>query len=418
MLYWYPYEGPLQPIYGRVFEDLMSKGHSLTIVTSFPHFRKGRSETWEEYRGKLFEVGDWRGAKLIRSYVYAPVFRQDKKGLMYRALNFVSFNISCIAAALLYGGRADIIFAPSSPPLTNGICAWIISLWKRSSVVYNVQDMYPDMAEKLGLVRNNIAIFLLRGVERLVYRLSDIMLVLSEAMQRNIMNKGVPPGKILVIPNPIDTAFIRPLPSKNRFSEKWGLDGHFVVMYAGNIGLPHGTEVIIQAAELVKKDPDILVCFVGRGEYRHTIEKLSKSKTLNNVLFIPPQPEEEVPYIWASASVSLVTYRRGLSADSMPSKLLAIMSSGRPVVAAIDKESEAYRMVEDAKCGLCVEPENPHELAGAIIQLKQDKGQREAMGRRGRGYLLHHFNRSVISDLYEEVFLSLRQPLTDEANSI
>ena len=406
MLYWYPYEGPLQPVYGEIFRELMSRGHEMTIITSFPHFRKGRSETWDEYRGRLLEISDWNGARLIRSYVYGPVFDQNKSGLLYRALNFISFNISCLIAGLFRGGKADIIFAPSSPPLTNGICAWLLSLWKRSRVVYNVQDMYPDMAEKLELIRSKMVLYLLRGVERLVYRLSDRLFVLSDAMKQNIMKKGVSATNIVVIPNPVNTEFIRPLPRNNRFSKRWGLDGHFVVMYAGNVGLPHGTEVIIQAAEVLKNAPGILFCFVGRGEYRHTIEKLAEVKRLDNVIFIPPQPEEEVPNIWASASVSLVTYRKGLSEDSVPSKLLAIMSSGRPVIGAVDEESEAYRIIKMARCGLCVEPENPDALAGAIVHLKQNKARRKDMGSRGRDYVIRHCKTSVISSQYEEAFLS------------
>ena len=88
MLYWYPYEGPLQPVYGAIIEDLMRQGHRVTVISSFPHFRLGRKERWSEYRGKLFERTRWRGATLIRSYVYAPVFKNEKLGLLIRGLNY------------------------------------------------------------------------------------------------------------------------------------------------------------------------------------------------------------------------------------------------------------------------------------------------------------------------------------------
>ena len=405
MLYWYPYEGPLMPIYGSIFKGLMDRGHQVTIVSSFPHFRKGRSETWEEYRGKLIEISRWDSAKLIRTYVFAPVFDQNKSGLLFRALNFISFNLSCVISAILAGGKADLVFAPSSPPLTNGICAWLVSLFKSCPVIYNVQDIYPDMAEKIGVVNSGIFLWMMKVVETLVYRISDKVLLLSEGMRRNIMGKGVSFKKTQVIPNFIDSKFISPLAKDNRFSRKWGLNKHFVVMYAGNVGLPHGTEIIVEAAGVLSKNPEILFCFVGRGEYRNVIEKLVQEKELKNVVFVPPQPEKEVPYIWASADVSLVTYRRGLAGFSVPSKLLAAMSSARPVVAAVDQEAEAFRIIKNAKCGLIIPPESSQSMARSILYLYRRPEFCKKMGLAGKKYAETHFSRESVVGAYEDFFL-------------
>ncbi|MCG6878485.1 MAG: glycosyltransferase family 4 protein, partial [Deltaproteobacteria bacterium] len=310
ILHWYPYEGPLMPIYGSIFKALMDRGHRVTIVTSFPHFRKGRTETWKEYRGKLMEVTRWDRARLIRSYVFAPIFDENKPGLLYRALNFLSFNISCMISAVFAGGKVNLIFAPSSPPLTNGVCAWVVSVFKRCPVIYNVQDLYPDMAEKTGLVKSRLLLQLMKLVEKAVYRVSDGVLLLSEGMRENVVNKGVPFHKTEIIPNFLDADHITPLPKRNRFSERWKIVDPFVVMYAGNMGIPHGTEVVVETADILKNHPDILFCLVGRGEYRDRVEKMAQERKLKNVLFIPPQPEEEVPYMWASGDAALVTYRR------------------------------------------------------------------------------------------------------------
>lgn len=407
MLYWYPYEGPLMPIYGALFEDLMAKGHNITIVTSFPHYRKGRSETWDAYRGKWIEISSWKAARLVRCYVYAPVFDSDSRGLFYRALNFISFNISCILAASLYGGKADVIFAPSSPPLTNGICSWLVSLCKRCPIVYNVQDMYPDMAEKLGVLRPGVLLSVLRRFEKWAYRVSNKILTISENMRKNLFNKGIAPDKIATIPNFIDTDFIRPMPQKNVFSEEWGINGRFVVMYAGNIGLPHGVEIIVRTAEILRSESRIEFCFVARGEYKDKIEAMAKSKALGNVRFVPPQPAEMVPHLWASASVSLVTYRKGMADESVPSKLLAIMCSGRPVIVAADEGSETERIIRSADCGLCIEPENPSALAAAILQLFRNGRERKRLGDNGRKYVVEHFRRDRISNEYEKLFLSV-----------
>ncbi|NVM20302.1 MAG: glycosyltransferase family 4 protein [Desulfobacterales bacterium] len=407
MLYWYPYEGPLMPIYGAIFKDLMGEGRKVTIVTSFPHYRKGRPETWDEYRGKLFEKTAWEGATLIRSYVFAPVFKNTKFALFYRALNFISFNISCIIAGIFMTGKKDLIFAPSSPPLTNGICAHIIGCFKKIPFIYNVQDVYPDMAVKLGILNNKGIIRILRVVEDFVYKKAKRVLVISEAMKRNLLKKTVEEDKIKIISNFIDTDSIKPMAKENEFSLNFGLNSKFVVMYAGNIGLPHGLEFVVEAAEILAKHKNIVFAFVSRGEYKDEMMGLCKSKGLKNVVFSPQQPEYSVPQIWASADVSLVTSRKGLSTDSVPSKTFAIMASGRPIIAMIDEGSEVWNLVEKAQCGICVVPERPDLLADAILRLCSGEADRKDMGENGRRFVVKNFSRSVTSQKYEELLLNV-----------
>jgi len=395
------------PIYGAIFEDLVSKGHQVSLVTSFPHFRKGRTETWEEYRGKLYEVSNWRGVKLIRSYVFAPVFKRERLSLICRALNFLSFSLSSVFAGILLGGKCDIILAPSTPPLSNGISAWLISLFKHCPVVYNVQDLYPDMAIKMNIVRNPYMLAFLKLVEKLVYRLSSKVLTISAGMKAVITPKRVPLDKVEVIENFIDTDFIQPGERDNPFSRNYGLTRGFVVMYAGNIGIPHGVEVLIQAAEILKSDPEIIFCLVGRGEYLGRIKELARDMGLQNTVFIEPQPQGMVPLIWATASVGVITYRKGLADFSVPSKLLAMMSAARPVIASADEGSDTVRLIRRAKCGLWVEPESPQALADAILKLKADPKQHEDLGLNGRRYSEEHFQRKVISSRYEALFQRL-----------
>jgi colanic acid biosynthesis glycosyl transferase WcaI len=406
MIYWYPYEGPLQPVYGAILQDLMEKGHNVTIVSSFPHFRKGRPETWDEYRGKLFQKTEWNGARLIRSYVYAPVFKQEKPGLFYRALNFISFNISSVIAGIFMAGKSDIIFAPSSPPLTNGICAWIISLFKRCPVIYNIQDMYPDMAEKAGIVKSRFWRGFMKVIEKIVYKLADRLLLLSEGMRKNVIRKGVPEKKTEVIPNFFDINLLKPVTGENPFARQWNPEGKFLAMYGGNVGIPHGAEVILEAAERLKEPRDILFCFVGRGEYRPTLQQMTKQKGLDNLIFIPAQPFTEMSRVWTSASVSLITYKRGLSEDSLPTKLIASMCCQRPVIAAVDEDSDTAELIRKAQCGIIVPPEDAAAFADAIVTLYSDDPLRQKMGEAGRQYVMSHFERKVISGQYEKLLLS------------
>ena len=404
MLYWYPYEGPLMPIYGSLFKGLQDKGHKITIVCSFPHYRKGRSETWKEYRGKLYQLTDWKGIKLIRSYVYAPVFDPKKSGLAYRALNFISFNISSLLAAVFLAGKADVVFAPSSPPLSNGIIAWIVSKFKRCSMVYNVQDLYPDMAVKMGLIKNKPFLGMLSKMEKVVYRLSSKVLTISDSMAETIRKKGVTSQRVEVIENFIDAEAIKPCSKSNELSTRYNMDRHFVVMYAGNIGIPHGVEVLICAAEIFKSEKKMVFCFVARGEYKERISFIAAQKNLQNALFLEPQPEKMVPLIWASATVGAITYRKGLGKFSLPSKLLACMCAARPVIASIDLDSAAANLITKAECGICVPPESPELLAESLIKLRNNPLKTETMGQNGREYVEKHLNRDMIVNHYDTLF--------------
>jgi colanic acid biosynthesis glycosyl transferase WcaI len=407
MLNWYPYCGPLMPIYGAIFTELLSMGDEITIIASLPHYRKGSPVSWSGIPSRLYEVTRWKKAKLIRSWVFAPAFRSEKLSLLYRALNFISFNVSSAIAAIFLAGKADVIFAPSSPPLTNGIVAYLISRFKRCPFVYNVQDIYPDIAVNLGLVRNRLLLLGLRFLEKAVYRLSDEIVTISEGMRDIIQRKGVPSEKIEVIENYIDPSSFGLERSKNEFSRALGLNDAFVVMYAGNIGVPHGVEVLVHAAEALRDEPKLIFCFVTRGERKAEVERLVKVKGLKNVILLPPQPEEVVPQIWAAASVGVITYRRGLAGFSLPSKLFAAMCAGRPVIGSVDHDSETARIIKSAQCGLCVEPESPTDLAEAVRLLKRSPEVTTAMGRKGREYVEKNLHREVIASHYSSLFKSL-----------
>jgi colanic acid biosynthesis glycosyl transferase WcaI len=395
------------PIYGAIFKELMDKGDEITIVSSLPHHHKGTPESYSKSPSRLYEVSRWERAKLIRSWVFSPPLDGERLSLLYRALNFLSFNISSTLAATFLAGKADLIFAPSSPPLTNGIVAYLVSRFKRCPFVYNVQDIYPDIAVNLGLVRNRLLLLGLKFLEKAVYQLSSKVLTISGGMREIIKRKGVPSEKLEVIENFLDSSFFADRQADNDFSRSFGLNGSFVIMYAGNIGVPHGVEVIVHAAEILRNEPKLIFCFVARGERRAEIERLIKTKALENVVFLAPQLEDVVPQIWASASVGAISYRRGLADFSLPSKLFAAMAAGKAVIASVDARSETARIVESAGCGVCVKPESAVEFAEAVLLLKGNPEIATAMGRRGRNYIQEHLRKEVIGLQYSSLFNSL-----------
>ena len=207
-----------------------------------------------------------------------------------------------------------------------------------------------------------------------------------------------------MIQNFIDTRRIEPQAKDNGFSRTYGLSDSFVIMYAGNIGIPHGVEVLVHTAHILRGQRDILFCFVARGEYKDQIQALAAEKKLDNVLFIEPQPERYVPQIWASASVGAITYRRQLADFSVPSKLLACMCAQRPVLAAADDNSATSKLIAKAGCGVVVPPESPQTLAETIVWMKEHPLDLQEMAANGRRYAKKHLRKEAIVDRYESLF--------------
>jgi len=177
-------------------------------------------------------------------------------------------------------------------------------------------------------------------------------------------------------------------------------------MYAGNIGLSQGLEHVVEAARLLAEKPSIRFVFVGDGAGKDSLQEAAHSSGLNNIQFIPFQPRQLLPQVLASADVSLITLKRGVGTDSVPSKCYSILASGRPVIAALDQDSDTWNLIHKAGCGLCVEPENSHALVDAILQLYRAPQLRALMGSRGREYVVNHHSRIAAAQKFNQLLQS------------
>lgn len=390
----------------QLAEELIRLGHQLTVVTSMPHYDGNR--IWPEYRGRLHLREQQDGLTIRRVYLYVP---QQKESLMGRLLNYVTFNsLSVVTGGL--AGQHDVLLTPS-PPLTNGASAFLLSRLHGVPYVYNVQDIYPDIAIRLGVLTNSKAITFFKMLERFVYDKATAVSVISEGFRRNLLAKGVPSEKIHVIPNFVDPNYVRVLPRQNRFSQEQGLDNYYVVLFAGNVGLSQGLEFALEAARLLADKPDILFAIVGGGAAKAGLEKQAEQMSLANVRFLPFQPHERVPEMYAASDLCLVPLRRGFTRDSVPSKVYTIMAAGKPLVAAVDEKSDTSQFVRETECGLLVPPEEPEALAKAILALYQDRVVGETMGLKGRERVEQEFTPQAVAQKYAAM---LQQVVTGQTS--
>jgi colanic acid biosynthesis glycosyl transferase WcaI len=395
------------PIVRALCDDWAAAGHEVTVLTSFPHYNC--DSVWPEYRHRLFQSDRVGQVRVIRSYIYVP----RKRSSLGRIFNYLSFNISSTLAGI-FTGRQDVIFV-MSPPLTIGLTAFLLGLIKRIPYCYNLQDIWPEVAVRLGMLRGARLIRLFERLEKFIYQRSRKIFAISEEFKQNLSGKGVAAEKIEVIPNFADTNFIRPMAKTNEFSQAHELTDKYVVLYAGNVGLSQGLEVILEAADHLRERSEIVFLIIGQGACRDGLMAEAERRGLGNVKFLPLQSEADVPLVYASCDVALIPLRRGVTENSVPCKTYSIMAAGRTYIAGVDRGSNVWRLTETARCGISVEPDNGRALAEAVLRLQSDAETAQAMGRKGREYVERHFARETVTNRYRVALESLVERRTSPA---
>lgn len=391
-----PDVNPTGLLMAQLCDGLAARGHEVSVITAFPHYENFR--VWDEYRGKLVEHGRYGDMDVMRLYVYAP----GKKSMVNRLMSYVSYNALATVAGALSRHQWDVILCPNGS-FFSGITAWLLDKMKSAPFIYNVQDLYPDVPVRAGQLRNPYAIAALRSMEQFMYRKAAHITVITPAIRENLLAKGVPTDKMTVIPNFVDTDFIRPLAKDNDFARAHGLADKFVVTYAGSLGYVYDLETLLDAASLLSSQKDMLFLIVGHGVAKTELEKKARELKLANVRFMPFQPRESLPWLRASSDVQVSLYKNGAANDSFPSKIYEIMASGRPLLASSDGDSGVATLVKTAECGLCVKPGDTEHLAEAILDLYRNPALRETMGRRGRRYAEENHSKQVVIDRYHDL---------------
>lgn len=376
---------------------LQASGHHVSVITTFPHYGKFRVEPSD--RGKLYERQTENGLDVLRLYVFA---NGKKQSMIYRLLSYLSFSVLASFATFLAHQSYDVILAPNGGFFT-GVAAYLGGQPKGIPFIYNVQDLYPETPVAAGQLTNRWAIRGLEKIERLMYGKAAHITVVTPSFRQNLVGKHVPPHKVSVIPNFVDTDFIQPLAKANRFSQQHGLENKFVVTHAGNLGYVYDLDTLLDAAALLIREKDIVFLIVGEGVTRPHLEARARELKLDNVRFMDYQPRHTLPYLRAASDLQVSLYRRRAAQYSMPSKMYEIMASGRPLLASADRDSDVWNLVAETGCGICVEPQSKEALAEAIVQLYHDPARCAAMGQRGRQAAERHYSKSVIVAQYESL---------------
>jgi len=393
-----PDTAPTGALATQLVEEWAGLGHTVEVVTSLPWYREHRIE--EGYGGRLVRREDTPWGQITRLH---PFPTEDKQNLLRRALSFGGF--SALASAVASRGPAADVVVAMSPPLTLGAAGWAVAKARRARFIFNVQDVFPDIAVELGAIRNRWVISAARALERRVYRSADAVTVLSEDLASNVRGKSARPDNVHVIPNFVDTLAIRPAEKENAYRREFGLSGKTVVMYAGNVGLSQSLELVLDAAAALAYEEDLVFVINGHGARREALE--SKAAGLDNVRFVDFQPPERLPEVLATADVHLVPLKSGLASSSFPSKTYSILAAGRPLIASIDQSTEIATVIERSGAGVTIPPDDAEALTKALRRMLDAPDDAREMGARGRAYVERYVSRGAVAKAYVELFRRL-----------
>ena len=396
-----PDVAPTGEVMTSIAEHLVARGHRLHVVTSLPWYRHHRIE--HGWHGRLVrtETTDWGRISRVHP------FPTDKTNVPARAVAFGGFTVLAGLVGLVGRQRPDAVLA-MSPPLTLGLAGWLVARARRAPFVFNIQDVFPDVAIEAGVLTGHRAIAGAQALERFTYRRSDAVTVLSEDLADNLRAKLEPGerGRIRVIPNFIDIGRVTPGNRHNDYRAEFGLGERRVVMYAGNLGYSQPVGLVLEAARRLAGREDVVFVINGAGSAKLALE--AEAKALPNLVFVDLQPRERLAEVLGAADVHLVLLRSGFARSSVPSKLYSILAASRPLVASVDPGTEVARVVEEAGAGTAVAPDDPDALVEALLRLVDDPDGADAMGEAGRRFVETWPSPADVARRYEELFTELR----------
>ena len=346
---------------GMVFaRELVRQGFEVEVVTGFPNYPGGK--VYPGYSIKLLQREVIDGVQITR----VPLYPNHDQSAIKRVLNYLSFAASSLLYGLFVAKRADVIYA-YHPPLTVGITACLIRLFRRIPVVYDIQDMWPDTLRATGMINSSRALNAVESVCQWVYRRVDHLVVLSPGFKCLLTQRGVPKSKIEVIYNWADeSALMSPL---GQVPEAFPGADRFRVVFAGNMGKAQALDAVLDAALILqKRGSRASFVMLGGGVEVNRLKARAYELMLGNVVFLPPVPMSEVGTMLAAADVLLVHLRKDpLFEITIPSKTQAYMAVGKPLLMAVN--GDAADLISRAQCGLTAGSENPQALADAVDAL-------------------------------------------------
>lgn len=392
----------------RTFEHCkqwVNKGHEVTVVTCAPNHPQG--VIYDGYQNRFYQREETNGMRVLRLWTYVTA----NKGLLKRTLNYISYMISAIVAAPFLS-NVDIVIS-TSPQFFNGLAGFVVSRLKRIPWVLEIRDLWPESILAVGAFNNKTVIKVLQYLELFAYKNADQIISVTDSFKTYMIEKGIDGNKIQVIKNGVDLNFynintnnqsktLRILQKDKNDIHEINLEGKFVASYVGTHGMAHQLETVLEAANLLRDQTDILFLLVGDGAERDNLLKKKQEMQLDNVIMLEQQPKTMMPQLWQVSDVSMVLLKKSaLFKTVIPSKIFESLAMKKPVILGVQGESQ--KIIEAANAGICIAPENHQQLANAVVSLYNCPALINEYSENGRLHVETYFDRKKLAKQYIEI---------------
>ncbi len=377
----------------RLFElavRLQKMGAEITVLTAMPNYPQ--MQVLPGYKSKIYLHEKIENLDLIRAWIFVT----KSKSIPLRLLNYFSFVFSSFWIGLFKLKKHDILLC-ESPPLFLGITAYLLSKLKGSKMLFNVSDLWPESAEKLGLVTNRTFLKLATLLEEFLYRKSFLISGQTQGIVKNIQQR-FPSKTITWLPNGVDLSLYNFENSTSSWrAQNQFLESDFILLYAGIIGHAQGLEVILKAAKLLQSNKQLKFILLGSGPEKEKLQGMANELKLSNVFFYPAIVKSEMPAVVSAIDISIIPLKKlDLFKGAIPSKIFENLAMKKPILLGVEGEAKEL-FIEEGKCGWAFEPENENDLALKITHCFENKNQLLDLGNNGYIYVKEKFTRDKIA---------------------
>lgn len=373
---------------------LQDLGVDVTVLTAMPNYPK--MEIHDEYRGKKYFFEEMEGLKVHRSSIYVST----SKSIVKRLMNYFSFVWSSYSVGKSKLEKHYDFVLCESPPLFLGISAFRLSKKKKAKFIFNVSDLWPESAEKLGLVTNRLFLKMATILEERMYRKATLVTGQTMGIVKNIQSR-FPNKKVYWLPNGVDINYYKPENITSTWREEHGFHPEDkLFLYAGILGHAQGLEVILQAANLLKEDKLAKFILLGSGPCKAELEKMAGEMELENLIFMDAVTKKEMPFILKAVDVALIPLKKlDLFKGAIPSKVFENLAMKVPIILGVEGEAKKL-FIEEGNAGLFYEPENEKDLAQKVLELLKNENKIKEFGENGAKYVAQKFNRDTLAKAF------------------
>ena len=365
---YYPPDTSATAKMARLVAEALAEKHRVTVLAGRPSY-----DPDETYPYSILQRNMQNGVTV--ECVGSTAFPRHK--MRRRVSNYLSYLALAVPRALAI--RADVIVAMTDPPVA-GIAGAFVAKLARRPFVYNIRDLYPDMALGGGIVGNTAWVRAWEKLHRRALRRAKRVIVLGDDMRDRILRKGIDPARVVVIRD--GTLIPETLAQQSHpVAQEIRCGFPFVAIHAGNLGFYGAWDTLLQAAKQIENE-NVGLIFVGEGANRERLQRAAQDS--KNIRFVPFRPAAEIPFVMAAGDVHIISVRRGLEGVVVPSKLYSVLAAGRPVLAVAPEESDVVRIVREARCGIAADPGDPAAVAAALRKMRDDPIELTNMAQRAR----------------------------------